>query len=89
MRSIVYPAARKDTASARARLPAPTIAIRGFLGHLTGMSGRIAESVLEASAEENRRASLDWTAEGGCPHMSISRLGCLYRRIFQTGPLLG
>jgi len=45
MRSILYPAARKDMARALARLPAPTIAIRRFLGHLTGMSGRIAESV--------------------------------------------
>jgi hypothetical protein len=27
-----------------------------------------------AGAGENRRASLDWTAEGGCPHV-ISGMG--------------
>jgi ADP-ribose pyrophosphatase len=46
--SITYPASRKDAASARARLPAPTIAILGFVVRGTDrfpdMPGSIAES---------------------------------------------
>src|SRR6267154_623495 len=47
--SILYPAARNDTASALAKLPAPMMATRGFWRTLAGMPGRIPEAALEAS----------------------------------------
>ena len=42
--SITYPAPYKDTASAPARFPAPTIVMRGFADRFTDMPGSIAES---------------------------------------------
>jgi ADP-ribose pyrophosphatase len=48
--SMLYPAARNDTAKALARLPAPTIDMRGVAGGFADMPGRIAESVVTLSA---------------------------------------
>ena len=67
--SIPYPASRKHAASAPARFPAPTIAIRGFADRLTDMPGSIAEST--AASDVARTTFLgDWKPESGSrkPH---------------------